>query len=261
MSSKSSVGAHSYNDENKVPTFYQKHKAGKVQQASEAQKESILNREKEESGLMNTLSDSILSDSVTASTRRLAAKIPASFMTEEGDVVHASGYKVPKPDQPGEDPIEPWSERRDRDAAAQTAAVAERVLEEDFDFIIAETREREGKIPPEIRHQDGSISHASGFIPPTPMDGFKVSMSAETPNLVSKRDVDFGSLENQLLGQTGGKFSKSSSSSTKATFGSAKREYHSYAYLRATYTPPVRLFGLDETGVLKQVKKLAPVDL
>ncbi|KAL1742970.1 hypothetical protein HDZ31DRAFT_42023 [Schizophyllum fasciatum] len=160
-SSVSRTGAESYNDENKVPEFYvrRKEKRSSGKPISEAEKEK-------DPSLMEHLSDGLLSDEIVASTRRLKSKIPKEMYNEDGVLVHPSGYVIPTPADT------PARREREGDLAKQTAAVAERVLEEDFGGVSAHTKAKRRKVPVEVRHEDGSVSHPSGFVPPTPADNF-----------------------------------------------------------------------------------------
>ncbi|KIJ13639.1 hypothetical protein PAXINDRAFT_181260 [Paxillus involutus ATCC 200175] len=149
------------------------------------QKVAVKRRKHEGSALMEQLSDSILSDEVAASTRRLKSKIPVEHYDAEGNLVlHPSGFVVPGPGHSSTSDVARAKERErseDEDRAAQKAAVAERVLESDFDNVhaaMASTRPRSHKVPFEVRELDGTVKHPSGFVPPTPADEFKYSDSA-----------------------------------------------------------------------------------
>jgi hypothetical protein len=199
----------SYNEDDIVPDFYIKHKedrAPKSLATSDAmpsatstgasaaereahelarQKASVKRRKHEESALMQHLSDSILSDEVAASTRRLKSKIPVEHYDADGILIrHPSGFVVPGPGHSSTSDVARAKERKrddDEDHAAQTAAVAERVLESDLDCVheaMASTRPRSHKVPFEIREPDGTVKHPSGFVPPTPANEFRYSDSA-----------------------------------------------------------------------------------
>lgn len=208
----------SYNEEHIVPNFYIKHKKDRKSQADKLMKSSVtpsttspsatdtagLNvaaaeeaahdptrqtkavkrRKHEESALMEHLSDSILGDDLVASTRRLVTKIPIEHYDKDGNLVHPSGFVVPgKGHSSTSDAARAKERSRDEDEerAAQTASVAERVLESDFDHVhsaMASTRPRSHKVPFEIREPDGTVKHPSGFVPPTPANEFKYSDSA-----------------------------------------------------------------------------------
>lgn len=187
-------GAHSYNEDHVVPDFYMQHKRRKNPDASddtpptnppssrsskEPQAEAII---ESHGSLMDQLSDSILSDDLAASTmRRLKSKTPHEHFNEEGILVHPSGFVIPTP---GEAEV-PMSEKRVRDINLQTSAVAERVLEEgDYTDINAHTRLQENKVPYEVIEEDGSVSHPSGFVPPTAAHEFKYSDSSSVDNHV-----------------------------------------------------------------------------
>ncbi|KAI4518487.1 hypothetical protein K523DRAFT_238698 [Schizophyllum commune Tattone D] len=161
-STVSRSGADSYNDENKVPEFYvrRKEKRASGKPISEEDKAK-------DPSLMEHLSDGLLSDEIVASTRRLKSKIPKEMYNEDGVLVHPSGYVIPTPADET-----PARRERERDLAKQTAAVAERVLEEDFEGVTAHTKAKRRKVPVEVRHEDGSVSHPSGFVPPTPAENF-----------------------------------------------------------------------------------------
>ncbi|KIJ67212.1 hypothetical protein HYDPIDRAFT_107937 [Hydnomerulius pinastri MD-312] len=204
----------SYNEDHIVPDFYVRHKQGRARQASGStpsttspgststagtgveaaeqkahdparQKAGIKGRKHEESALMQHLSDSILSDEIAASTRRLKTKIPVEHYDAEGNLTrHSSGFVVPGNGHSSTSNVARAKERErdeDEDRAAQTAAVAERVLESDFDHVhaaMASTRPRSFKVPFEVREPDGTVKHPSGFVPPTPANEFKYSDSA-----------------------------------------------------------------------------------
>lgn len=160
---------HNYNEDHIVPDFYVQRKQSKATADSE-QGPEYKDRKTQDSSLMDHLSDGALSDEIAASTRRLASKIPKELYNEEGVLVHPSGFVIPTPGK-----SVPTKERRERerDLAQQTAAVAERVLEEDFSDVKAEMRPRRAKVPFEVKHADGSVAHPSGFTPPTAMHDFK----------------------------------------------------------------------------------------
>ncbi|KAG0704088.1 hypothetical protein DFH29DRAFT_913591 [Suillus ampliporus] len=208
----------SYNEEHIVPNFYIKHKKDRKRQAdklikspvtpsttspsatdtagldveatekaahdSTRQTRAVERRKHEESALMQHLSDSILGDDLVASTRRLVAKIPVEHYDKDGNLVHPSGFVVPgKGHSSTSDAAraKEWARDEDEERAAQTAAVAERVLESDFDHVhsaMASTRPRSHKVPFEVREPDGTVKHPSGFVPPTPANEFKYSDSA-----------------------------------------------------------------------------------
>lgn len=206
----------SYNEEHIVPNFYVKHKKDRKRQADKLMKSSatpsttspsatdtagldvaeeavhdptrqtkaVKRRKHEESALMEHLSDSILGDDLVASTRRLVTKIPVEHYDKDGNLVHPSGFVVPgKGHSSTSDAARAKERSRDEDEerAAQTASVAERVLESDFDHVhsaMASTRPRSHKVPFEIREPDGTVKHPSGFVPPTPANEFKYSDSA-----------------------------------------------------------------------------------
>lgn len=207
----------SYNEEHIVPNFYIKHKIDRKKQgdllkspvtpsttspsATDAaglgvkaaeevvhdpirQTKAVKRRKHEESALMQHLSDSILDYDLVASTRRLVTKIPVEHYDDEGNLVHPSGFVVPgKGHSSSSNPARAKERSRDEDEerAAQTAAVAERVLESDLDHMhstTATTRPRSHKVPFEIREPDGTVKHPSGFVPPTPANEFKYSDSA-----------------------------------------------------------------------------------
>lgn len=207
----------SYNEDHIVPNFYIKHKKDRKKQAEELlrspitpsttspsatdatglgvkaaeeaahdptrQTKAVKRRKHEESALMQHLSDSILDNDLVASTRRLVAKIPVEHYDDDGNLVHPSGFVVPgKGHSSSSNPARAKEHSRDEDEerAAQTASVAERVLESDLDHVhsaMASTRPRSHKVPFEIREPDGTVKHPSGFVPPTPANEFKYSDS------------------------------------------------------------------------------------
>ncbi|KAJ7641348.1 hypothetical protein FB45DRAFT_899992 [Roridomyces roridus] len=170
----------SYNDDHVVPKFYVRHKQDK---GDENEKQL----EEDSSSLMPHLSDSILSDDLVASTRRLASKIPTDLFNEDGVLVHPSGFVVPTPSDATE------RKERERDLAQQTAAVAERVLEEDFSDVSAETSSRRGKVPFEVRGVDGTVTHPSGFEPPTAADEFEHSGNHTVDSHIGEQPLTLGS--------------------------------------------------------------------
>jgi len=141
------------------------------------QREAIAERKDQEGGLMHELSAGILSDDVAATTRRAHNKIPTEH-TLDGVLMHPSGFIVPTPG----DAFEPYADIRERDMSVQTAAVAARVNElRQLRGLSTAPRAREEKVPYELVAADGTVCHASGFIPPTPAHGFasapRVAMS------------------------------------------------------------------------------------
>ena len=208
----------SYNEDHIVPNFYVKHKRDRKKQGDELlkspvtpsttspsttdatglgvkaaeeavhdpirQTKAVKRRKHEEAALMQHLSDSILDHDLVASTRRLVSKIPVEHYDDDGNLVHPSGFVVPgKGHSSSSNPARAKERSRDEDEerAAQTASVAERVLESDLDGVhsaMATTRPRSHKVPFEIREPDGTVKHPSGFVPPTPANEFKYSDSA-----------------------------------------------------------------------------------
>ncbi|KAF9267265.1 hypothetical protein L218DRAFT_727086 [Marasmius fiardii PR-910] len=55
----------------------------------------------------------------------------------------------------------------------QTNSVQHRVSEENLDDIVVELKSRHHKVPFEVEMEDGSVSHPSGFLPPTAADKFR----------------------------------------------------------------------------------------
>lgn len=185
------LGSHSYNEDHIVPDFYVQHKRRKnpdaIDTTAPSHPPSASVSKSRQGGavaesLMEHLSDSILSDEVAATTmRRPKGKIPHEHYNSEGILIHPSGYVIPTP---GEAP-NPMSERRSRDHGKQTAAVAERVQEQgDYKDFNAHTRLHDNKVPYEVIEEDGSVSHPSGFVPPTPAHEFKYSDSSSVDNHV-----------------------------------------------------------------------------
>ncbi|KAH7919671.1 hypothetical protein BV22DRAFT_1074942 [Leucogyrophana mollusca] len=204
----------SYNEDHIVPDFYIKHKLDRKRASSiksgatpsttspsatdtkgtevdaveeavhdpHRQTTGVKKRKHEEAALMQHLSDSILSDELAASTRRLRTKTPVEHYDADGMLVHASGFVVPGAGHASTSDVARSKERKrdeESDRAAQTAAVAEAVLESDLDHLtMASTRPRSHKVPFEIREPDGTVKHPSGFVPPTPANEFKYSDSA-----------------------------------------------------------------------------------
>ena len=157
-----------------VPRFYVERKR---------QRDSIEDRMAHESGLMHELSAGILSDDLAATTRTQRHKVPYQHVAD-GIAFYPSGFVVPTPGEA----VESYADRRARDIALQTAAVAERVSEHDdlIDFTW-EIRGRDEKVPFEVLAHDGTILHPSGFVPPTPAHAFHGAQS-EQP---SKHDATF----------------------------------------------------------------------
>ena len=209
-SSARALDTNSYNADHIVPDFYVQHKKQKkaIKQTGDTVTEEveevttdyhledqntvvrdptlratgIRKRAHKDSALMPHLSDSLMSDEISASTRRLRGKIPVEHYDADGNLVHSSGYVSPRS---RDHSSHSRAHRRkedlrdlDEEHAAQTAAVAERVLESDLDSAFARTRPHPHKVPFEVRDSYGEITHPSGFKPPTPADGFKYSDSA-----------------------------------------------------------------------------------
>lgn len=154
-------------NEEVVPLYYVERKRAR---------DAIAERKEEEGDFMYELTAGILSDGLAASTRRQEAKIPTEHLHEDGRLLHASGFEVPTP---GEAP-KLRADNRDRNPLIQTAAVLERVQEEsvlkdavEAGFLDGNTTRQRGKIPYEVEEHDGTVRHPSGFVPPTPMTGFK----------------------------------------------------------------------------------------
>ncbi|KAI6153216.1 hypothetical protein BKA82DRAFT_4087070 [Pisolithus tinctorius] len=141
---------------------------------------SIKARKHEEGPLMKQLFDSVLSDQILASTRRLKAKIPVEHYDRTHDLIrHPSGFVVPgNGHASASDAARAKEHARDEveDRAVQTTNVAERVRESDLDSVhaaCASTRPRMSKVPCEVREPDGTFKHPSGFVPPTSVQEFE----------------------------------------------------------------------------------------
>ncbi|KAI0317033.1 hypothetical protein OF83DRAFT_1083873 [Amylostereum chailletii] len=157
-----------------VPRFYIERKR---------QRDSIEDRKEEEGGLMHELSAGLLADDVAATTRIQPNKVPTEH-AHGGFTIHPSGFVVPTPGEA----IESYADRRTRDIAQQTAAVAERVSEhDDLTNFQWDMTGRDEKVPFEVFEKDGTISHPSGFVPPTPAHAFH-GATMEHPGTV---DVTF----------------------------------------------------------------------
>ncbi|KAG6372594.1 hypothetical protein JVT61DRAFT_7708 [Boletus reticuloceps] len=157
-----------------VPDFFVKYK----QHRATSSAGSEVNARKHEIGLMQSVADSTLSGDVVATTRRLKAKIPVEHHAAEGHVIHSSGFVVPGPGHSSTSDVAraKEKERNDKkDRLIQTAAVAHRVLESDFEQVNATTHPSSHKVPFEVREADGTIKHPSGFVPPTPVNKFRYS--------------------------------------------------------------------------------------
>ncbi|KAJ7730860.1 hypothetical protein DFH07DRAFT_158656 [Mycena maculata] len=186
-----SVG-HSYNDDHVVPDFYVQRKQSKANKELEDEESPVVEPPtlQDTPSLMEHLSDGILSDEIVASTLRLASKIPMQSSNEDGVLVHPSGFVIPTP----ADYTFPERKQRERDLAQQTAAVAKRVLEEeDLVDVSAETSSRHGKVPFEVRHEDGTVSHPSGFKPPTAADDFEHSANTTVDSHIGQQPLVLGS--------------------------------------------------------------------
>ncbi|KAJ7475191.1 hypothetical protein B0H11DRAFT_2034470 [Mycena galericulata] len=179
---------HSYNDDNIIPDFYIRHKRGNSNQDKGDEKTDERQKLPDTPSLMDHLSEAILSDELVASTHRLASKIPTELTDANGVLVHPSGFVIPTPsDHAASD-----RRQRERDPAEQTAAVAERVLEEDFTDVSAETSSRRGKVPFEVRREDGTVSHPSGFEPPTATDDFEHSGNSTIDSHMGQQPLVLG---------------------------------------------------------------------
>ncbi|EIM80649.1 uncharacterized protein STEHIDRAFT_150375 [Stereum hirsutum FP-91666 SS1] len=106
---------------------------------------------------------------------RPAHKIPFEHLDIDGNLIHPSGFMVPSPAPH----VIPRAELRQRDPLVETQGVADRVTEEAVlaesvkeGFLRAQTRALEGKVPFEVVLPDGTVTHPSGFIPPTPAAAF-----------------------------------------------------------------------------------------
>lgn len=163
---------------------------------------AIKARKREEAPLMEQLFDSVLSDEVAASTRRLKAKIPVEYYDPTHDVIrHPSGFIVPGNGHTSSSDAARAKEHvrdEEEDRAVQTTNVAERVKESDLDSVhaaCASTRPRMSKVPCEVREPDGTFKHPSGFIPPTSVQGFESvdpapSIGRDTEVIVRQRVHD-----------------------------------------------------------------------
>jgi len=130
----------------------------------------------EESGLMQSLTDSILSGDIVASTRRLKTKTPVEHHVPGGQVVHASGYVVPGPGHISSSDVARAKEgerNESIDRGRQKAAITDCVLKFDLRHVDATTLHSLHKVPIEVREPDGTIKHPSGFTPPTPSHKFR----------------------------------------------------------------------------------------
>ena len=149
--------------------------------------QEVFGREQEELGLMQPLTHSIQSGDVVATTRRLQAKIPVEHHVADGHIIHPSGFVVPGPGHTSTSDVARAKERERNegiDRAIQTAAVAHRVLESDFEQVDATTIASLSKVPFEVRESDGTVKHPSGFVPPTPDHKFRYNV-----NMVRDRKV------------------------------------------------------------------------
>jgi len=172
MSSSHPYDSTSYNVTD-VPDFFVKYKQHRATSSAGLE---VNARKYEELGLMQSAADSILSGDVVATTRRLKAKIPVEHHAAEGHVIHPSGFVVPGPGHSSTSDVARAKEKErndNKDRLVQTAAVAHRVLESDFEQVDATTLPSSHKVPFEVREADGTVKHPSGFVPPTPVDKFR----------------------------------------------------------------------------------------
>ncbi|KAJ7640169.1 hypothetical protein B0H17DRAFT_994872 [Mycena rosella] len=177
---------HSYNDDRIVPDFYVQRKQAKAKEGEHQESDASEKPQLQDTpSLMDHLSDGIMSDEIVASTRRLPSKIPTELFNADGVLVHPSGFVIPTPSHSAS----PERPERERDLAQQTAAVAERVLEEDYTDVTAETSSRRGKVPFEVRHEDGTVSHPSGFEPPTAADDFEHSGNSTVDSHIGQQPL------------------------------------------------------------------------
>ncbi|THH09544.1 hypothetical protein EW146_g8659 [Bondarzewia mesenterica] len=158
-----------------VPPYYVERKR---------QRDAVEERKEMEGSLMYELNAGLISGDIAASTRRDPRKVPTEFATGNGAVIHPSGFVVPSPGVA----VEPMADRRHHDLRQQTAAVAERVSEEDYKGVNAQLRTRAEKVPFEVVEVDGSVRHPSGFEPPTPVHQFPIDKWMEAG--ASKTRVD-----------------------------------------------------------------------
>jgi len=183
-SSRASYDSTSYNVTD-VPEFFAKYKGNRAISSDSGMHE----RKHDESGLMPSLTDAILSGDVVATTRRLKAKIPVEHHVAEGHVVHPSGFVVPGPGYTSTSDVARAKERErneNKDRLVQTVAVAHCVLESDFEQVDATTLHASHKVPFEVRELDGTVKHPSGFMPPTPAHKFRHTAS---PSVLWERKV------------------------------------------------------------------------
>lgn len=146
-------------------------------------------REREGLGLMQSLTRSTQSGDVAASTRRLQGKIPVEHQASEGRIMHSSGFVVPGPGHTCTSDVARAKEgqrNEDLDRAMQTAAVAHRVLQCDFEQVDATTIPYFEKVPFEVHEADGTVKHPSGFEPPTPAYKFRYIVGV---NLLGGRKI------------------------------------------------------------------------
>ncbi|KAJ7075989.1 hypothetical protein B0H15DRAFT_607080 [Mycena belliarum] len=176
-----SMGGDNYNNDHIVPDFYVQRKQAKGSKDDGGDKPQL----QDSTSLMDNLSAGILSDEIDASMRRLASKIPTELYNADGVLVHPSGFVIPTPDHStSHERVQSEKQR-----AQQTAAVAERVLEEDFTDVTAQTSSRRGKVPFEVRHADGTVTHPSGFQPPTAADGFEHSGNSTVDSHIGQQPL------------------------------------------------------------------------
>jgi len=168
-SSPTSYDSTSYNV-TEVPEFFSKYKQRRGSFPSD------MEMHHEDLGLAPSLTHSIRKGDVVASTRRYLSKVPVEHLVPEGHIVHPSGFVCPGPGHSSTSDAARAKERERNegiDRAIQTAAVAHRVLESDFEQVDATTLPNSSKIPFESRELDGTVKHPSGFVPPTPAHMFR----------------------------------------------------------------------------------------
>lgn len=111
---------------------------------------------------------------------RQAANVPQTSFQERTQIPTSSWSRPPQASQDADDNVVPTyyiERKRQRDAISERkeeegglmAELSAGILS---DGVAARTRTREEKIPVEVRAADGTVSHPSGFEPPTPETEF-----------------------------------------------------------------------------------------
>lgn len=173
---------HSYNDDSTIPDFYARRKQLRSQKEALSASQTLSRAENDSESLMGQLFEPSPNG---FRSRHLVSKVPRQLLDAEGRLVHPYGFVTSTPTAP---PRPRDHGELEKDKAQQTAAVAERVLENDFSSnFAAEIHPRKGKVPFEATGKDGTVYHPSGFTPPTSAHGFwQLVPSSSTKPILSQ---------------------------------------------------------------------------